>query len=214
MDKSSLLEKYLQFQLEHGKKPESVYLFMKKLKKSDADFFAHFSNFEALDRYFWVHIFDATRHKLESDAQYGEFSAAEKLSAFYFLWTQELMQYRSYVLMLAEKSMKGINPMDSALQDFRHAFLDYASGIVSAGISAGQIADRKFVSDQFKHGLWVQTLFLLNFWLKDTSNDFEDTDAAIEKTVNIGFKLMGENLFDEVLDFGKFMFQRAKKSFS
>jgi hypothetical protein len=32
--------------------------------------------------------------------------------------------------------------------------------------------------------------------------------------VNIGFKLMGENLFDEVLDFGKFMFQRAKKSFS
>lgn len=214
MEKSSLLEKYLQYQLEQGKKPESVYLFMKKLKKADADFFAHFSNFEALDRYFWLHVFEATRHKLETDEQYSAFSAAEKLSAFYFLWTQELMHHRSYLLFLADKSMKGINPMHSALHDFRHAFLDYASGIVAAGIGSGQIADRKFISDQFKHGLWVQTLFLLNFWLKDASKDFEDTDAAIEKTVNIGFKLMGENLFDEVLDFGKFMFQRAKQSFS
>jgi hypothetical protein len=214
MERSTLLEKYIQYQLEHGKKPESVYLFMKKLKKTDADFFAHFSNFEALDSYFWVHVFESTRHKLEGDAQYEGFSAAERLSAFYFLWTQELMQYRSYMLYVAEKNHKGINPMDSALGDFRRAFLDYASSIVSSGIGAGQIADRKFISDQFKHGLWVQTLFLLNFWLKDTSKDFEDTDAAIEKTVNIGFKLMGENLFDEVLDFGKFMFQRAKKSFS
>lgn len=214
MDNSSLLEKYIQYQLEHGKKPESIYFFMKKLKKTDADFFAHFSNFEALDRYFWVHVFETTRQKLDADKQYSDFGASEKLSAFYFLWTQELMQYRSYVLYLAEKSIKGINPMDKALHDFRHAFLDYASSIVSAGIGAGHIADRKFISEQFKHGLWVQTLFLLNFWLKDTSKDFEDTDAAIEKTVNIGFKLMGENLFDEVLDFGKFMFQRAKNSFS
>jgi hypothetical protein len=104
--------------------------------------------------------------------------------------------------------------MESSLTDFRQAFLGYASSIVASGVESKQIADRKFITDQFKHGLWMQTLFLLNFWIKDTSKDFEDTDAAIEKTVRIVFKLMGENLFDEVLDFGKFMFQRTKQHFS
>jgi hypothetical protein len=214
MDKKTLLEKYIQYRLENGKKPESVYLFMKKLKKSDKDFFEQFGNFEALDKFFWVHVFDTTRKKLEADSQYHQFNAAEKLSAFYFLWTQELFEYRSYLLHLSDNTMKGIAPMESSLGDFRHAFLDYASTVVASGVEAKQIADRKFITDQFKHGLWVQTLFLLNFWIKDTSKDFEDTDAAIEKTVRIVFKLMGENLFDEVLDFGKFMFQRAKTSFS
>lgn len=214
MEKKSLLEKYIQFRLEHGKRPDSVYLFMKQLKKTDKDFFEHFGNFDAIEKFFWVHVFETTREKLEADAQYHQFSPTEKLSAFYFLWTQELFEYRSYLLLLSDKTLKSIAPMESSLTDFRQAFLGYASSIVASGVESKQIADRKFITDQFKHGLWMQTLFLLNFWIKDTSKDFEDTDAAIEKTVRIVFKLMGENLFDEVLDFGKFMFQRTKQHFS
>jgi hypothetical protein len=214
MEKVTILEKYIQFQLEHGKQPESVYLFMKQLKKKDADFFAVFSSFEAVDAFFWEHLFHNTQAKLEADKQYQQFGSSEKLSAFYFLWTQELLEHRSYLLMLAKHSGKGIMPTEKYLQHFRHLFLDYAAGIVASGIDEKQIADRKFISDQFRHGLWAQTVFLLNFWIKDTSNDFEDTDAAIEKTVRLIYKLMGENIFDEMLDLGKFIFQRSKKSFS
>jgi hypothetical protein len=52
---------------------------------------------------------------------------------------------------------------------------------------------------------------LLNFWIKDTSKGFEATDAAIEKSVTLGFKLMGENMLDQVFDFGKFMFQNMRE---
>ena len=56
-----------------------------------------------------------------------------------------------------------------------------------------------------------RTIFLLNFWIKDTSKGFEATDAAIEKSVTLGFKLMGENMLDQVFDFGKFMFQNMRE---
>jgi ubiquinone biosynthesis protein COQ9 len=47
----------------------------------------------------------------------------------------------------------------------------------------------------------------LKFWIDDTSNAFEKTDAAIEKSVNLAMDLMGKSPLDAALDFGKFLFQ-------
>jgi hypothetical protein len=43
--------------------------------------------------------------------------------------------------------------------------------------------------------------------MDDTSNAFEKTDAAIEKSVNLAMDLMGKSPLDAALDFGKFLFQ-------
>jgi hypothetical protein len=34
------------------------------------------------------------------------------------------------------------------------------------------------------------------------------TDAAIEKSVNLAFKLISDNALDSMIDFGKFIFQK------
>ena len=56
------------------------------------------------------------------------------------------------------------------------------------------------------HGFWVQALFVLGYWINDSSDRFEMTDAAIEKAVQLSFQLIGSNTVDSLLDFGKFMF--------
>jgi Tetracyclin repressor-like, C-terminal domain len=48
---------------------------------------------------------------------------------------------------------------------------------------------------------------ILDFWVKDKSKGFENTDAMIEKSVNTAFDLMGSTALDSVLDFAKFMYQ-------
>ena len=58
------------------------------------------------------------------------------------------------------------------------------------------------------HGFWLQALFVLKYWLDDNSNQFEMTDAAIEKAVNLSFQLIKSNTLDSLLDFGKFIFTR------
>jgi hypothetical protein len=52
--------------------------------------------------------------------------------------------------------------------------------------------------------------FVLMFWVKDESAEFEKTDEAIEKSVNLAFDLMGKGVVDNVFEFGKFLFQQAK----
>jgi len=211
MKKETILEKYMSHVLEHGSETVSVFQFCKKIKIDEADFYAEFNSFDAVRSWFWEHIFHTTVKMLKEDDTYNGYSASEKLSAFYFLWTQQLLSNRSFVLQHAHKTMKGILPTERYLMGFRKVFLSYADEIVRNGIESREVAERKFISDRFKDALWVQTIFLLNFWIKDSSKNFEATDAAIEKSVSLGFKLMGENMLDQVFDFGKFMFQNMRE---
>jgi len=50
-------------------------------------------------------------------------------------------------------------------------------------------------------------LFLLQFWINDSSAGFEKTDAAIEKSVKTVFDLFDTNTIDSVIDFGKFLWK-------
>ena len=48
---------------------------------------------------------------------------------------------------------------------------------------------------------------MLKFWKDDSSADFEKTDAAVEKSVNLAFDLIGKGAVDSVVDFAKFLYQ-------
>ncbi len=91
---------------------------------------------------------------------------------------------------------------------FKKAFYEYASGLIREGYLTSEIKERKYISDQYVHGFWVQALFVLKYWIGDRSEQFELTDAAIEKAVNLSFELIHSNTIDSLIDFGKFMFTR------
>jgi hypothetical protein len=73
-----------------------------------------------------------------------------------------------------------------------------------------EIAGRSKLSDNYDSLFWYQFMFLLDFWRKDGSTDFERTDEAIEKSVNLSFDLIEKNALDSAFDFGKFIFQNAR----
>jgi len=80
---------------------------------------------------------------------------------------------------------------------------------VKIGYETREIKERKFISDKYAHGFWIQALFVLKYWIDDKSTNFEMTDAAIEKAVDVSFKLISDNTIDSLIDFGKFIL--AKK---
>lgn len=52
---------------------------------------------------------------------------------------------------------------------------------------------------------------MLNFWSNDITEDFRNTDAAIEKSTNLLFDLLNHNAGDAAVDFGKFLIQHGFK---
>lgn len=205
MEKKDIRDTYIKYWLENGKRPVSVYAFCQQMGAQEAGFYDNYASFEALEKDIWRSYFEETLLKLKDDEVYRNYSVREKLLAFYFLWIQQLRENRSFILLQRERFLLPGDHL-GRLDSFRHAFYDYIRDLIKEGYQTGEIKERKFISDQFVHGFWAQALFVLRYWIKDDSERFEMTDAAIEKAVNLSFQLIGSGTLDSILDFGKFVF--------
>ncbi|MCC5919387.1 MAG: TetR/AcrR family transcriptional regulator [Cyclobacteriaceae bacterium] len=200
------IEAYISSVLEHEKKPKSVYKFVKELKKTEADFYKEFNSLQSLEKHVWKSFIDKTIERIEGDAAYAEYMVRERLLAFYFTLVEVLNDNRSYVMYQLSRMPKGKGTPE-AMKAARSAFEKFANDLIIMGTDTEEIVSRPFISDRYKDGLWLQLLFVVDFWRKDDSAEFEQTDAAIEKAVNLSMDLMGKSPVDTLIDFAKFVFQ-------
>lgn len=204
-----LIQAYLQYILEEGKRPQSIFSFMKGMKKNEAEFYNFFNSFDSLERAIWKGFLDQTINILHKDEAYSNYSSREKVLSFYYTWIEVLKNNRSYILHRAGK-FNPKEPIPYFLDSLRHAFKEYISDVINEGKATEEILDRPLIAQRYDELLWWQTLFILQFWIKDDSKGFEKTDVAIEKFVNLVFDLLGKGPLDSMLDFGKFLYQNAK----
>ncbi|OYU95999.1 MAG: hypothetical protein CFE21_06195 [Bacteroidetes bacterium B1(2017)] len=207
--KEQIIDAYIKHCLTKGEAPKNVYVFAQELGIEEKEFYAYYASLEAIEKNIFSTWFEQVKTQLESTELYAGYSAREKFLAFYFAWIEALKNHRSFVVMLMHKQHKHmpIPSFPSFLKEFRAAYLEFAKGILSQAISANEIEDRKFLSDKYQEGMWLNLVFVMNFWTKDSSPEFEKTDEAIEKSVNLAFDLLGKSPLDTMLDFGKFLFQ-------
>jgi AcrR family transcriptional regulator len=202
-----ILEGYKNYVLEHGSAPKSVFKFAKDLKMKEEEFYTYFTSFESIKSAVWVEIFDETIRQVESQEIFREYSAREKFLSFLFTWIEELKKNRSYLLSLYESKSQTLMNLPKEATEFKQKFKDFANEIVLEGKETEEIASRPIISDRYDEALWFQTWFVFRYWLDDRSPRFEKTDAAIEKSVNLAFDLMGKSALDSFLDFAKFLYQ-------
>ncbi len=207
MEKQTIREAYKSYWLENGKRPASVFILCKIANVPETDFYELYGSMESVENDIWLDYFQRTLDQLKTDDTYQHYNAQEKLLAFYFLWVQKLKEDRSYILQQKERFFFPGGHLRQ-LSLFRHAFYDYAASLIREGYLSNEIRERKYISDQYVHGFWMQALFVLKYWIEDKSINFELTDAAIEKAVNLSFQLIHSNTLDSLLDFGKFILTR------
>lgn len=205
---------YTEYVLENGKQPTSVFQFAKKLKLAEADFYKDYASFDAIEADVWLTFFNEAKATVEADETYQGYSVREKVLAFYYTWIELLKTQRSFVvysvgrLREESKNQRGLGASKSqVLQPFKEAFFDYARDLLAEGRESKEVEPRPFITDRYPNALWAQTLYLLDFWVRDVSKNFEKTDTAIEKAVNTAFDLIGRSPLDTLVDFAKFMYQ-------
>ena len=207
---AKLKEAYIDYLLEHGQAPPSVYQFMKMQKKKEAEFYDYYNSFTALEKEIWKGFLDETLTRIQSDAVYMEYSVREKLLAFYYTMVEVLKNNRSYVMLRVNQlpAPGRRSPSNEVFGRLREAFIDYANELIAEGKEIGEIVNRPVIGKRYDEGLWRQLQFVIYFWVKDDSPNFERTDEAIEKAVNLSFDIMGRGPIDAAVDFAKFLYQQ------
>ncbi|TDB66974.1 TetR family transcriptional regulator C-terminal domain-containing protein [Arundinibacter roseus] len=211
MEKIEKIQKaYKDYVLENGTQPPSVYIFTKKLKFPEAEFYEYYNNFESIDSDIWLGYLKDTLQTLESDEVYAGYSVREKFLSFYYTLIEILKKDRSFVVYSYKSLPQPVARHVGVLHAFKNGFQNYATEIVLEGRESKEVVIRPVISDRYVDGLWLQCLYILDFWIKDTSRGFESSDTAIEKMVNTSFDLMGKSVVDTVLDLAKFVYQNRR----
>lgn len=201
-----ILDAYLKYVLTEGKQPSSIFKFADDLGISEAEFYSHFTSFESIEKGIWEELMAETLKAIAEDSNYESFNAREKLLSFYFTHLEVLKGRRSFITM-RWTGLKEMMKTPDALKTYKENFLKFSKRVTVEGINGDEIKERTFISDRYNQAFWLQLVFVIDFWVKDTSDGFEQTDAAIEKAVNLSFELLKESTLDRTIDFVKFLWQ-------
>jgi hypothetical protein len=205
-NRSSIIDSYMQYVLEHGETPKSVYKFSKDLSITETEFYQFFGSFEGLRREIWNTFFDEAMKLAHKNKAYDAFSNQEKMLTFLFTFFELLTANRSYVLFALAQERDMMKNL-SQLKGLRSRIKEFASGLINDKNQEKQLRILKHPVSVFSEGAWLQTLFILKYWMEDNSPNFEKTDVVIEKSVRAIFDVFETTPLESVIDFGKFLWK-------
>ena len=204
--KENVISFYMDYFLEHNKKPNTVYQFTKLNNFEEAEFYKHFTNFETIDETIFEVFFEQTLQLLQKSDDYENYDAKTKLLSFYYTFFELLTANRSFVVAILnhdKNQLKNIKKLDLLRKHLKNFFQ-------SLEIDKLDLQQEKLIEIQEKsmsEMAWIQFALLMKFWIDDTSSSFEKTDIFIEKSVNASFDLMDIKPLKSLFDLGKFMWK-------
>jgi hypothetical protein len=206
LDDNQLVELYMNQVLQNNVEPKNVFLFCQENKIIESDFYSFYGSIDALRQDIWVKFFENVKTNIENDANYLTYSNKNKLLTLYFSLFEVLTLNRSYVV-FALKEDKNILKNLKQLKEFRTHFKNFIAEIADSQTTEEDFKVNKIAKPLYVEGAWLEFLFLMKFWLDDTSKGFEKTDIMIEKAVKATFDVLDTTPIDSLIDLGKFVWK-------
>lgn len=202
--KEKLLEAYIKYVLTNGEQPKTIFIFAKENDMAEEEFYNYFTSFESMEISIWEGLMNTIIAEVKAQEVWGQYTSREKALSLFYSFIELLKGKRSFAI-FSLKNAPGSIGNKKLLQGLKSKFEVFSAEILQEGIESGELMDRPFFANKYKDALWIQFGFVLNFWLKDTSPGFDQTDQAIEKGVNFTYNLFQRSPLDELLDYGKFL---------
>lgn len=201
----SIHELYKNYVLELEKRPTTVYHFAKFANIEESKVYEEFGSIEQIEKSLLKSYVSRTLEILKSDENYSSFSVREKLLAFFFTLLNQLKPDRSYLLMLSKKGNKEVV---MGIKEVKKLYMELVHELLSEAYSNGEVEERGFLGKLYPEFFWATYGYIMGYWFKDDSAGFEQSDAAVEKSVNLLFDGLAKGTLDRLVDFGRFNLQK------
>ncbi len=208
ISEDDIIGMYMDYVLEHEAVPKSIYKFCKANKIEEADFYGFFGSVEGIQKAIWSKFYTNTEALLLKNKEYEGFSNKDKMLTFFYTFFEMLTLNRSYVL-FALREDEGMLKNLKQLKGLRSHIKGFATDLIDDGNADKNLKITQHNPTIFSEGAWLQFLFTLNFWMKDSSPGFEKTDIVIEKSINTVFDVFDNTPLENIIDLGKFLYKET-----
>ena len=206
IDDNVIIALYMNDVLEDNHNTKNVYVFCKNNNIEEADFYSFFGSLDGVKQAIWTKFLENAIATLQKDENYDNYPNKNKLLSFYFTIFEILTLNRSYVMYSLMENKEGMKNMKD-FKGFRSQLKDFVKDIMDTSATENQGRVSKITTPIFSEGAWIQFLFILKFWMDDTSKSCETTDIIIEKSVNTVVDLLETKPLENLFDLGKFIWK-------
>lgn len=201
-----IIAMYMEYVLEHEVVPKSIYKFCKTNTIEETEFYGFFGSIEGIQKTIWIKFYTNTENLLLKNGEYERFSNKDKMLTFFYTMFEMLTLNRSYVL-FALREERGMMRNIKQLKGLRGHIKTFAIDLIDDGNADKNSRITQHNPTIFSEGAWLQFLFVLKFWMNDSSPGFEKTDIVIEKSINTIFDVFDNTPLEKVIDLGKFLYK-------
>ena len=204
---------YMEYVLEFNNNPKTIKDFCIIKEFDEVDFYEHFNSFNAIEKAIFKVFCTNTISVLNNSEDYHNFDARNKLLSFYYTFFENLTANRTYVEFALNQYKNSLKSL-KLLSKLRKEYLKFINSLGIETLSLNQEKIEKLQAKTLQESAWLQLLFILKFWLDDTSKSYEKTDVFIEKSVNTSFDLLDTKFLKSALDLSKFIYaEKIKPNF-
>ncbi|MEO0452540.1 MAG: hypothetical protein AAFY98_00200 [Verrucomicrobiota bacterium] len=204
MELKELILEHYSYQLrENAKAPESVPQFCREMEISEREFYQNFASFDVVEKSYWRSIIKGVIEAIESGDEFAKFSAQQRLLTFYYAFNEAILDHRSNMLTRFKDLDLWKRPV--WLKGFEEEYRSFIKRIIEHGRESGEVAGRGKVSDVYPDGFYLMFRSIIDFNLKDDSEQYERTDAYIEKSVKLAFDVVRTQALDSAIDLARFL---------
>jgi hypothetical protein len=203
-DENAIITLFMEDVLENEHEPKNVFVFCKKHSIEEPIFYSYFGSIKALKERIWIKFLENIEAIIENNKEFDQYSDKDKLLTYFFSLFEILTLNRSYVVYVLESER---NALKNCLQlkGFRKSFKKMIESKIQSPVKNEKIAN--YTTPVMSEGVWIQFLFILKFWLDDSSPNFEKTDILIEKSVTTSSLFLDSKPLESLFDLAKFLFK-------
>ncbi len=203
---SEIITFYMDYVAEHHTKPQSVEDFAQIHQFDDVIFYEYFTSFIDLEKTIYNVLFENSLNILKQSQEYYSFSKKDKLLSLYYTFFENLTLNQEFV----KQNLEGLEKQLKALSTFsllKKSFIAFIGELILETISLNVDSIEAIQKKAIKESAWIQFLFILKFWLDDTSESSEKTDILIEKSINTSVEFLDTKSLYNIIDLAKFLYK-------
>lgn len=206
---STLIKAYKNYTLKKGKTPKSIDKLVSFSGNDFSDFKAIFKSMEELELAIIFKYFQKIDKTLRDDQSSRDLSRKELHLAMLYMLVEKVEKDQIFLELFIDKKRKDpafIAKLNMLLS--RQEFMIFKTkGKVTEMLENINVNPKKTAI--INHAMSV-----IPFFMNDVSEDAQDTDAFIEKTTELLFKLSDTSTLNSIFDLGKFLVQRKQTGFN
>ena len=189
-----------------GMKGATMKMIARKAGLGDATIYNYFPTKEAIVYAYYEEQLDESVIRLRVIPDFNEYSLQEQLQAFFETQLELFLPDREFVDISFRDITFSLTHDYRNLKSIRKRFFNILSDMFEAAVEVGEIPDLVFLELTY-HFFWDYYVGLIFYWLRDRSDQFQDTTILLDKSLDLGTTFIKAGVVNKALDMASFLFR-------